>query len=58
MLRTILQAVETGAYRADVRRSVMKKYRIRDFSLLWWLRLVAVAGVWYVLAVMLLSLPE
>lgn len=36
----------------------MKKYRIRDFSLLWWLRLVAVAGVWYVLAVMLLSLPE
>lgn len=36
----------------------MKKYRIREFSLLWWLRLIAVTGVWLVLAVMLFSLPE
>ena len=58
MLRTILQAVETGPYRADVRRYGMKKYRIREFSLMWWLRLIAVTGIWLVLAVMLFSLPE
>lgn len=36
----------------------MKKYRIREFSLMWWLRLIAVTGIWFVLAVMLFSLPE